>query len=250
MTNTLKHLPKTLDATYVRILTDIDDEYREEAYNALQWLALAARPLYIEELIDASIIYPDRALAFKKSDRLQPADMINLLSHLITIDPPFDPSTGDISWGVHRVELSHFSVKEFLISSEIGHSDAARFSINPTKSHSFIAQSCLWYLDCCMQSPSTQRNYPLLNYSIYDWPLHAVADTADFVPDQEEMASVLSEDICYGGIPLDDIVVPSSIKEVIYSINLRVLGRGPRFRHNLGELWKWEESSSESFAGS
>jgi hypothetical protein len=48
----LKSLPKTLGNTYARILCDIDEEYSQDAFKILQWLAYSARPLRIEEVTE------------------------------------------------------------------------------------------------------------------------------------------------------------------------------------------------------
>ncbi|KAF4631092.1 hypothetical protein G7Y89_g7033 [Cudoniella acicularis] len=48
----LNSLPKTLDDTYARILRSIDEEYSQDAFRILQWLAYSARPLRIEEVAE------------------------------------------------------------------------------------------------------------------------------------------------------------------------------------------------------
>lgn len=49
-------LPATLDATYKRTLTSIEDLYREEALKLLRWLAYAPSPPTLYELAEAAII--------------------------------------------------------------------------------------------------------------------------------------------------------------------------------------------------
>ena len=66
MLKELQRLPKTLDETYARILSNIEDEYQQYARRALVWLAFSIRPLSIEELAEAAVVDPQ-------------------------IDPPFDP---------------------------------------------------------------------------------------------------------------------------------------------------------------
>src|ERR1700677_4230327 len=53
LTKKLKSLPKTLDETYDRILQNIDDEYHNDAFNVLQWLAFSARPVTLAEVAEA-----------------------------------------------------------------------------------------------------------------------------------------------------------------------------------------------------
>src|SRR6201996_4419972 len=48
----LEELPKSLDETYKHILNNINNANREHAYRLLQCLAVASRPLRVEELAD------------------------------------------------------------------------------------------------------------------------------------------------------------------------------------------------------
>src|ERR1700761_6247580 len=49
---TLSELPKSLDETYKRILKEINNANGEHAYRLLQCLAVASRPLRVEELAE------------------------------------------------------------------------------------------------------------------------------------------------------------------------------------------------------
>ena len=53
LTKVLKSLPKTIDETYEQILQNIDDEYQDDAFKVLQWLAFSARPVTPAELAEA-----------------------------------------------------------------------------------------------------------------------------------------------------------------------------------------------------
>ena len=48
----LEKLPKTLDETYERVLEEVDEDNREHARRLLHCLAVAIRPLRVEELAD------------------------------------------------------------------------------------------------------------------------------------------------------------------------------------------------------
>src|ERR1700733_6221635 len=48
----LEKLPKTLDETYERVLKDINEDNREHARRLLHCLAVAVRPLRVEELAE------------------------------------------------------------------------------------------------------------------------------------------------------------------------------------------------------
>ena len=60
----LKSLPSTLNETYSRILLAVEDEYKEYAHKILQWLAFSARPLSLDEVIEAL------AIDFDSDDKL------------------------------------------------------------------------------------------------------------------------------------------------------------------------------------
>ena len=48
----LSKLPKTLDETYERVLRDIHEDNREHARRLLHCIAVAIRPLFVEELAE------------------------------------------------------------------------------------------------------------------------------------------------------------------------------------------------------
>ena len=50
MSRLIEELPKTIDETYERILQEIPKANRVHAYRLLQCLAVAARPLRVDEL--------------------------------------------------------------------------------------------------------------------------------------------------------------------------------------------------------
>jgi hypothetical protein len=52
----LQELPETLDGTYERILLDIKPRNREYAYQLLQCVTVAVRPLWVEELAEVLAI--------------------------------------------------------------------------------------------------------------------------------------------------------------------------------------------------
>jgi ankyrin repeat domain-containing protein 50 len=65
----LKSLPKSLDDTYKRILKSIDEQHRQKAVVALQWISHACPLVTIEELAEAIIIDPAVDTPFDPSDR-------------------------------------------------------------------------------------------------------------------------------------------------------------------------------------
>ena len=134
----LSSLPKSLDATYERILAQICEEDTLRAKTAIQWLAFNLAEdsqLSLEVLADASTSRPDSL--FNVNDRLQfPQDILSILSSLVTTS-----NDGDTV----MVYLAHFSVKEYLLSSRLRQSPLNDFSISELSCHANIAEACLHY---------------------------------------------------------------------------------------------------------
>lgn len=178
----LESLPKTLDDTYARILSNIDQKYNQ--YNrvilkVLQWLTFSARPLRLQELAEIVAIDVDENPRFDPERRWpEPQDILTICSTLITFTAHVkDVSDGKSrSWsgeeergsdfneksreGVMRymdgtsnsedslifVRLAHFSVKEYLVSDRIQHGIAPHYSIQEIVSNGVLAEDCIAYL--------------------------------------------------------------------------------------------------------
>ena len=86
MRTALHQLPKTLYETYdQRITNDIPEQYRREAYHAMQLMAVSYRPLAVAELAEAIVIDGDK-LKFDPQDRLWDCyDILEICSNLITV---------------------------------------------------------------------------------------------------------------------------------------------------------------------
>ena len=127
----LNELPETLDETYERILRGINKAQKEDAHRLLQCLAVAVRPLRVEELAEL-LAFDFQASSSGGIPKLredwrwdnQEEAVLSTCSSLIAI----------ISRGESRVvQFSHFSVKEYLTSSRFAQSpngDVSRFHID------------------------------------------------------------------------------------------------------------------------
>ncbi len=72
------------------------------------------------------------------------------------------------------MQLSHFSVRENLVSSRIREGDAAGYGLQERPTHESIAECCLAYLlDKKVCSSVVVSTYPLARYSARFWPEHA-----------------------------------------------------------------------------
>ena len=81
-------LPATLDATYERMITGIEDVYRKEAVVLLRWLAYARTPLSLGELAEAAIVDPKCDDSVDVDNPGDVEDTIDILSGLVVLETP------------------------------------------------------------------------------------------------------------------------------------------------------------------
>jgi uncharacterized membrane protein len=168
----LQQLPKDLNETYTRILVRIDGVAYRQAFNVLQWLVSAPRPMLIEELVEVCAInLENTSILLEEQYRLINHNMFELLHDLITIQPPL-PEIGEEVDRVHIVALAHFSVQEFLVGNDIFQTDAGKFHIDFDRSHMFMARSCLAYLYHFNSYDNRKQKFPLREYAWYNWERH------------------------------------------------------------------------------
>jgi hypothetical protein len=114
----LATLPQTLDQTYDRILTAINEEDREYAMRILRWLTVSARPLLVEEIADVVALDVAREPAFDRDEVLEdPLEALSICSSLVTITTN-DPG-GRWRPAQRIIALAHYSVQEYLVSERI-----------------------------------------------------------------------------------------------------------------------------------
>lgn len=165
-------LPPTLNASYLKILGDIPAMHQQQAQNALTWLCLATRPLFIEEIVEACATYPGANPGFQESRRLRRHEYLDqILKDLITIDPPLAGLPPSPRRNV--VRLGHFSVREYLTGTDIANSGAAIFKVTPD-ADKFIAQSCLVYLFYNNSIEKSEQAYCLRDYAWNQWAWHSL----------------------------------------------------------------------------
>ena len=105
----LGELPQSLDATYERILQDINEENWNVALRLFQCVAVASRPLRVEELAEFLAFDFDAGPTPTFLEDWRPEDPIGAvlstcssLLAVVTIN------------GLTSIQFSHFSVKEYL----------------------------------------------------------------------------------------------------------------------------------------
>ena len=168
----LHKLPADLNETYARILAQVDESFLYQASTALKWLALSVRPLYIEELLEACAIHPERTPILDQEDhQLRPSDILETLYELISIEPPIS-DTSTTPHGTCRVALSNFSVQEFLMDKDIVRPYNELFEISLYESHLFLAECCLAYLYYYNIDSEGGEQRALREYAWYFWERH------------------------------------------------------------------------------
>ena len=97
-------MPKTLNETYDRILSNIQEEYSQDAFRVLQWLAFSAHRMTLAEVAEVICIdfnggpHIDHDLHLKN-----PHDILVICSSLVTI------STFAFNWALNYQDGVGFS---------------------------------------------------------------------------------------------------------------------------------------------
>jgi ankyrin repeat protein len=173
----LSKLPKTLDETYERVLRDIHEDNKEHARRLLHCLAVAIRPLFVEELAEILAFdfdVPEGGIPEFHTDwrwKDHEEAVLSTCSSLITIAEYGHSSSRRV------VQFSHFSVKEFLVSTRLASStrDVSQYHILPEPAHTILAQACLGFLLHLDDHIDTQKvkDFPLAKYAAMYWVAHA-----------------------------------------------------------------------------
>jgi ankyrin repeat protein len=162
----LKSLPETLYDTYERILTNLEPELAEDVQRVLHWLCFTFRPPTLGDIaemlavdLESNTYDPDQRIA-------DPEDILLICGSLVTLG-----ESGT------RLKLSHFSVKEYLLSGRAFKDETAAERFTFKAADPIIAEICLTYLRSFYFSDraemrAAEHEHPLLCYAIYFWPEH------------------------------------------------------------------------------
>ncbi|RGP80765.1 multiple ankyrin repeats single kh domain [Fusarium longipes] len=125
---TLETLPETLQETYYRVLSGFTGTRRKYVIRILQFLAYSDIPLSLEAAVDALVVNPAAppGSRFVMRDRLPIPTEISSLCSTLFVAVPEPPKYG--FWGgwtdeTMILQLSHSSVKEFILSCPNIHFD-------------------------------------------------------------------------------------------------------------------------------
>ena len=179
----LEELPESLDETYERILKEIRKANHGHAHRLLQCLVVAVRPLRVEELAEvlAFDFKPEGIPKLNPSWRWEDQEeaVISACSSLVIVVKDGDSRI---------VQFSHFSVKEFLMSSRLAESsrDVSRYHVHLEPAHVILAQACLgviFRLDDRVDRDNIKK-FPLARYAAEHWDSHArFGDASSWIRD-------------------------------------------------------------------
>jgi hypothetical protein len=173
----LKELPKSLDETYQRILKEINNANQKEAHRLLQCLAVATRPLRVDELAEVlALDVTTRGIPTFNADwrwEDHEAAVLSACSSLVSV-------VNDDDFQV--VQFAHFSVKEFLTSDRLtSMKDVSHFNIANEPSHVILAQACFGVLLCLDDhtSEDSVKDIPFYKYASSNWAEHAMVGNVE-----------------------------------------------------------------------
>jgi hypothetical protein len=174
---TLNRLPKDLDETYSRMLSQISEIYVDEAHTILRWLAFSDRPLKLIEAAEVAVFIESPFLDCKSNpvsvdptNRFDPQHVLAISSGLITVSSLNE----EANTGQGVVTFAHFSVKEYLECNRV---KPEKFRLLESAAQWFILKSCLAYIhhyDNQTSKEASSKQLPLLLYACKYWPHHAI----------------------------------------------------------------------------
>jgi ankyrin repeat protein len=153
----------------------INETQRDDAHRLFQCLTVASRPLRVEEIAELLAVEFEVSSSggVPKLEKWRWDDheeaVLSTCSGLVAIIPDGDSRV---------VQLSHFSVKEYLTSPRLAQSpcvDVSRFHIDLEAAHTIMAQACLVTLlrPDEHDGKNDAKRSPLVKYAAQYWVEHA-----------------------------------------------------------------------------
>ena len=140
----LKTLPKTLDETYERALSNIPDDYVEDVRRVLQCLICGFEPLDIQEIAEIVAVDTTKPYYHPEDRYSTPRELLSVCSGLVSTTTSMRGNR--ISAIIEELRLAHFSVKEFLVSDRVSLGPASRYKLDEVLCHAAMADLCISYL--------------------------------------------------------------------------------------------------------
>ena len=170
-------LPATLEETYERALSVIEDQRREGMRNVLRWLSFSTRPIRLEEIAEVMAVdlSAEPQPVYNPRKRLiDPQRYFQSYSSLVRV---LTVKTKSVLY--RELRLAHLSVRDFLVSSKIRSSPVSFYATDSLSAHTSIAETCLIYLrqfdkplELLTKPP---ESYCLARYAAKHWPHHVQA---------------------------------------------------------------------------
>ncbi|EEA19856.1 hypothetical protein TMatcc_009997 [Talaromyces marneffei ATCC 18224] len=168
----LNSLPETLYDTYAEMLDKIHEENYEVALRMFHWLLFSNKPLSIEELAELAVMdFGDECPTIQRF--WDPSEILDICPGFLTTIEEF---SGDKKNGQTKtlIRIAHISIREYLMSSEIGKSRVSKYQVTKGRAHADITESCLRYMQLIDQPLATvsHEDFPLSSYTMGQWLLH------------------------------------------------------------------------------
>ena len=175
----------TLDESYARTLEEIDEKKWKYAHIFFQCVAVASRPLRVNELAQfLSFDFDTESTPTFQAD-WHPEDpartVLSMCSSLLSVVQPE-------GYDSPIAQFAHFSVQEYLMSARLAEAknNTSRFHVSMTPAHTVITQACLGlllHLDETITKDSL-KSFPLAEYAAQYWVGHArIEDMSSKVQD-------------------------------------------------------------------
>ena len=169
----IRNLPKTIAGVYGRLLSSIPTR-KLEARQALQWMAVSERALYLEEVTEAAMIevpgasHPDVRLSTS-------FEIAKICAGLVSLVPTEEHEPYRM-----KVAFVHHTLKAYLLLSvQIESREAAFFATSELEVQKHISHISLGYLLSAIEdaplSKKERANFPLLGYVLENWYKHMAA---------------------------------------------------------------------------
>ena len=181
----LERVPKTLFESYKETLNQIPENLVDLARNTLYWVAIAGKPLTLNELAEAVLIDEESAVINDDVRLLQKDIIVSTCGRLLS----YDPSTTIIT-------LLHSSVFQFLLSADLARSEASRFGLHPAHLLDPMARRCMNYMMLPAFASGSCPESSSLSNRMNEWPLlhyltTALIDFIGFIKIDGKMHSIL-----------------------------------------------------------
>lgn len=192
-------LPKSLDETYEKIISNIDVAYQDEVKRTLQALTVSLGDLTLEKVVEILAIdldaspprfEPDARLLDSRSILTMCSSLVTSFKPRVLTNKPNAPLA---------LRLAHASVADYLTQGAV----TGGFHFSKTAARQLMAQLCLAYLlhpefaKGHNRSFSRHRimNYPFLGHAARYWPLYLDRDGEESATEIDHKTKMLIKEL-------------------------------------------------------